>query len=734
MAKKDQSSPKRPRSSKKNAIDAPLPTIKAVQATSAAGKLDPSTVENYKRRITTFREWIPRQLESMQSDTGELQDLLGGSSSLDASDVSPLESPTLGDAEQCLDHPNQLTPCIISLYYYYESVSRQNGESTLKAIQAALLWHFETIDPERFRASKEWAWNPTLPPAQRAQGSPVRARLVNKTYLGCMNEIAARSGPRKHARAMQKEDMDAIYLWSLQHCPDFNSVLKALTCGKLDESFLQNVTFHLFWRAYAAFSFILWTRNFESANLTWADINFDHQEWHGLKHMHVVLKNRKGWLSKATNDDHRHDQPGHHYNIYPVDDASIDAFRHISNWRYWYQHHLVPTAEAMRSFKVFPQISTTSFEVHVGTDLSPSASAALIAWFTSGAGLNHSGPCQFTTHTFRRGGAQYRFMHAPNTWPLEVVRYWGGWAENESHDVLLKYLLDDLAYAKHDHRDALAPIQRPLRNEASSVSKVYDPLSPLTLGAFQHFGQSLQQHISTCISSSISSLAGSLAGTHAHREQPSQGAFHKHPLSQSQSPPHSYNVSQHSLPPASSHWCSFLNNSCSPSLDLHSLAPAADTIPLAHYLPTHGSGSQLPQAHQQVALAPGVIPQAPPRIPDLFSGPRSWKKAWDHWFFPDPDVGLVVPLKDWPPEWLRGHKLDQSAKHGQRRIVAEQFQRFVEKYYGDINEATRAFEMRYSQGLEPGKPLTFSVALKAIRQEQNRFRKQPPNLSTFHSG
>jgi len=44
----------------------------------------------------------------------------------------------------------------------------------------------------------------------------------------------------------------------------------------------------------------------------------------------------------------------------------------------------------------------------------------------------------FTTHCLRRGGAQYRFMHAPfgKRWALLRIRWWGGWAEGESVNVI----------------------------------------------------------------------------------------------------------------------------------------------------------------------------------------------------------------------------------------------------------------------------------------------------------
>ena len=47
------------------------------------------------------------------------------------------------------------------------------------------------------------------------------------------------------------------------------------------------------------------------------------------------------------------------------------------------------------------------------------------------AGITGAG--HFTTHCFRRGGAQYRFMFAPigERWTLARIRWWGGWAVGE---------------------------------------------------------------------------------------------------------------------------------------------------------------------------------------------------------------------------------------------------------------------------------------------------------------
>ncbi|KZP32084.1 hypothetical protein FIBSPDRAFT_723649 [Athelia psychrophila] len=47
---------------------------------------------------------------------------------------------------------------------------------------------------------------------------------------------------------------------------------------------------------------------------------------------------------------------------------------------------------------------------------------------------------RFTTHCFRRRGAQYRFMWAPRKWSLEAVKWWGGWSSSEHVSVSFQHV------------------------------------------------------------------------------------------------------------------------------------------------------------------------------------------------------------------------------------------------------------------------------------------------------
>ncbi|KIM61154.1 hypothetical protein SCLCIDRAFT_47923, partial [Scleroderma citrinum Foug A] len=53
-------------------------------------------------------------------------------------------------------------------------------------------------------------------------------------------------------------------------------------------------------------------------------------------------------------------------------------------------------------------------------------------------------------------------LYAPSGqwWLLDVIQWWGGWAEGEQHGTLMRYVLDELYYYEHDHSDTLAPTLR----------------------------------------------------------------------------------------------------------------------------------------------------------------------------------------------------------------------------------------------------------------------------------
>lgn len=105
----------------------------------------------------------------------------------------------------------------------------------------------------------------------------------------------------------------------------------------------------------------------------------------------------------------------------------MDMYTHLQEWLEFYR------SQTGRDFKptdkLFPYIAPNG-QLEPGKEMAYNHFAKIMKRWTEGAGLRKT----YTTHSFRRGGAQYRFMFAPfhRRWTLHRVRWWGGWAIGES--------------------------------------------------------------------------------------------------------------------------------------------------------------------------------------------------------------------------------------------------------------------------------------------------------------
>jgi len=182
---------------------------------------------------------------------------------------------------------------------------------------------------------------------------------------------------------------------------------------------------------------------------------------------------------------------GHQYNIYPEpSEPCIDAHHHLLQWQEWYTCYLTKGVILPTSF-IFPHISLATSLVSPVTAMSAENVQKLLNLFTDGAGLNHGGRYLYTTHAFRRGGAQYYFMFCKpgERWSLSRVRWWGGWADDEKNDVLIRYLLDEMVSIEEDHSDALAPIQGGFDVSRGGEASLVAPLTT------EEFRCHSQQHV-----------------------------------------------------------------------------------------------------------------------------------------------------------------------------------------------------------------------------------------------
>jgi hypothetical protein len=108
----------------------------------------------------------------------------------------------------------------------------------------------------------------------------------------------------------------------------------------------------------------------------------------------------------------------------------VDADYHMMQWIAFLQDEVYGHVLGASDY-LFPALASNA-TVKRDVPISHDVIQEMIHKFSTDAGIT-LGVGKFTTHCYRRGGAQYRFMLAPSgqRWSLSMVRWWGGWAQSE---------------------------------------------------------------------------------------------------------------------------------------------------------------------------------------------------------------------------------------------------------------------------------------------------------------
>jgi hypothetical protein len=115
------------------------------------------------------------------------------------------------------------------------------------------------------------------------------------------------------------------------------------------------------------------------------------------------------------------------YHIYSrADLLEIDMYKHFLLWLDFLESSLSRPLEGDKY--IFPFVALNGV-IHPKKPMNNELVQKYITDFAKKAGLTG----QYTTHSLRRGGLQYRFMFAPigKRWSLARIRWWGGWAIGE---------------------------------------------------------------------------------------------------------------------------------------------------------------------------------------------------------------------------------------------------------------------------------------------------------------
>ncbi|KAF8514460.1 hypothetical protein BU17DRAFT_68392 [Hysterangium stoloniferum] len=545
----------------------------------------------YNQRLREARMWLKELVETEQSPTippgaNELGCHLG------SFDWTP------GELEGAFNNiPTQASPWILGLFIAYKCFTQKTKVTTAWQIHAAFKQVWETVDPNG-RWSGPWRWDHEK---GTGCGNPANSRDVER-IIDAIKRRDGNEGSRSHSTAMTKQDMDKIIQWSNQLCPD--SMLEEL--GKLSQGEywkeLPFVVKHFMMRAFATSGFTLWTRNFELAKLQYKHITLDLKTNDDYKYAYfkVSLLDRKNWAHHQTRDEIIH---GHEYHIYEQpENPNIDMHFHFLRWLQFSNQFIYHRPLEADDY-IFPAIGSNGI-ARIETPIPHDTIQKWLDEFVEACEIN-LGRGRLTTHCFRRGGAQYRFMYAHfgKRWSLAIIRWWGGWAEGEHRDTLIRYLLDELYHYEESHGDALRPISHEADKSFLSEHVESRPPSKSELREMMVAqAKALEEKILTSLTAAPITFAASGDTNTGHAAAGDNPGPHSRT---SQMTPNEINA------------------------NANTKNPAMLTLPENRRL-----------------CIPSIARKGPLHL--------RWKQIIHDWESADPSRGHYVPLKDWDPEWLRG--------------------------------------------------------------------------------
>ncbi|KAF9084375.1 hypothetical protein BGX27_003824, partial [Mortierella sp. AM989] len=270
----------------------------------------------------------------------------------------------------------------------------------------------------------------------------------------------------------------------------------------------------------------------------------------------------------------------------------------------------------------------------------------LLDQYTSEAGILEGKHGRYTTHCFRRGGAQHRFMFAKEKWSLKAIKWWGGWSEGEGVGTIMKYLLDEFVRYESGFGDMLSPARSDSRHSifmgettsssgAEFVTQRSLAVSMETLRAsLSNEANEVQRRSERSLDQKLSNLREDMSSSIAlSNERLLQQIYHAIQLSATPAPSTSVTVVSTTTP------------------QMESQASQQTQIQ---------TQKQKQKKHQS-----GDDRAATLRIPDI----ATWKDAIRQWDNGELDKGLALPLKN----WTTGMRRTDPSRYSQRKLIATEY-------------------------------------------------------------
>ncbi|KAJ7149449.1 hypothetical protein C8R43DRAFT_1128452 [Mycena crocata] len=467
------------------------------------------------------------------------------------------------------------TPLALRALVAYKCEHLERGFASAEGLRSAFKDYFERVCGCQ---GDFWRYNPHT---DKYEGNPVFESGF-KTYYESLKNRHNRTSTATQALPMLPADLKIIMEYL-----DSEEAIKYFT-----------LTQRLYFKAFVTTAFTLWTRSDELVNLQFIDIKLNMRSQTGIPYHEFSLIFRK------TNKDPTKIQK---YMVQlDLAHPEIDCYTHLNAWK-THMEGLLQRRLVGTDF-VFPALASTG-QIKFGECTSRSAFETLLDAVVEKSDVMRGRNGKFTTHCFRRGGAQYRFLWADRKWSLKAVKWWGGWSSNENVGTLMRYLLDELMAYEEGFSDIMMDDRAADRHETFMGEDETAPVSKADLVKFEAL--------------IVSRIQGLVAGL-------------SFPGNHSDGPP--------SVPE--------INHS-----DHHHAPEVPKTV------------STSTADHQGSAVSPPLPPPAPSRIPET----KTLDDALEYWEHGSPQKGLNVALKTWSTVFKPSEYTSEAVKLGNIRFVCEEF-------------------------------------------------------------
>ncbi|KAF7354486.1 hypothetical protein MVEN_01137900 [Mycena venus] len=540
---------------------------KPVQATATSDL--PSTLSLLENSRQTTDEW----LKSKRTKKGYGNYVKGGKKWL----VEWTAEGRLDDeiSEDAFDVMSEQTPLALRALTAYKCEHLARRFASAEGIRSAFKDYFERVCGCQ---GDFWKYNSHN---QKWEGNPVFESGF-KTYYESLKNRHNRTSTATQALPMLPADLKVIMEYL-----DSPEAIKYFT-----------VTQRLYFKTFVTTAFTLWTRNDELINLQFKDIKLNLRSKTGIPYHEFSLIFRK------TNKDPTKVQK---YMV-QIDPAhpEIDCYTHVEAWKA-HMERLLGRRLAGTDY-VFPALASTG-QIKFGEPTSRSAFETLLDEVVDKSNVLQGRNGRFTTHCFRRGGAQYRFLWADRKWSLKAVKWWGGWSSNENVGTLMRYLLDELMAYEEGFSDIMMDDRVIDRHETFMGEDERVPVSKADLLKFED--------------SILTKIRGMIAGVPA------------------------------------------------PPIPASTSAANASVRPAGNGTPATRAETPVPPpaspTNDHITPSP-YVPQ-PSRIPET----KTLDDALTYWEHGAPQKGLDVPLKEWATLFKSSEYTSEAVKLGNIRFVCEEF-------------------------------------------------------------